>query len=190
MAHTDHRGRDEPRRGDDQGEHGEGDPRGRGAHHDFEDERDDADQQHRHRQESGDEGGVPVRDDDRLRHLPEEDAVQRDGRERDDRAERREHDQGEVEHCLSFTEIGEGRLERKREEESGQDLGARLNDAEFLENLVPVAIRTLGRTLISTVGLVIAGMRVGERGHVLILARRPHDGQGRGRMARPLFYPC
>ena len=42
---------------------------------------------------------VAVADDDRLRPLLEEDAVQGDRRERDDRAERREHDEGEVERC-------------------------------------------------------------------------------------------
>ena len=117
--------------------------------------------------------------------------MQRDRRERDDRAERREHDERQVERALAFAEFGEGGLEREREQEAGEDLRAGLHDAQLLQHLVPVAVGALGRRLVATVDPVVVGMRVARGGHVLILARpRARSASNAAARCDPRSDPC
>ena len=147
----------------------------------------DADEQHRHRDERGDQRGMAVRDDLRLRALLEEHAVQRDRRERDDRRERRQDDESEVERPLPVVQIGERGLEGQGEQEAGQDLRARLHHAKLLEHLVPVAVGALGRRLVAAVGQVVLRVGVSRGGHVFILARGARRRQADAAATRPRF---
>jgi hypothetical protein len=125
------------------------------AHDDVEDECDDADHQHRHRPQRGQQGRVAVGDDASLLAAAEQDAMQGDRGEGDDRAERRGGDEEEVEPALPVGQIAEGRLKGEGEEEAGEDLRARLQDAQLLEHLDPVAVIALGGALVPPVTHVI-----------------------------------
>ena len=139
---------------------------------DVEDERHDADDQHRHRQQRGDQGDVAVADDRRLRALLEENAMQRHGGERHDRAERRQHHEPEVDDALGS----------ERSANAGWKARASRKPVRIC---VPVwrtrsscrtsfqlrSARSVGR-LVAAVGAVILRVGIAVAGHALILVAR------------------
>jgi hypothetical protein len=81
----------------------------------------------------------------------EEEAVQGDRCEGQQGDGNGEQDQHEVDADVERRQLAEPRLERQREQERGDDLRAGLEDAELLEELVPVAVGALTRGLESSV---------------------------------------
>jgi len=86
--------------------------------------------------------------------------VHRDRRQRDDRAQSREHQKDEVEGALRIGEVTECRLECDGEEKSREDLRAGLEHAQLLEHIIPVAVGALTGRLGSPVG---PGVGAGRR---------------------------
>lgn len=75
--------------------------------------------------------------------------------EREDGGDRRESDEDDVQVALERIHVREPRLERDGEEESREDLGTGLHDAQFLQELVPVAVGTLVRGLVASVFTIV-----------------------------------
>ena len=83
------------------------------------------------------------------------------------RCERGKCDEEQIDPDLVLAEVGEPLLEHQRQEEAGQDLGAGLNNPEFLQQLRPVTIEALGLGLVATV----VGQGVLGRVHPGMMAR-------------------
>lgn len=126
-------------------------------------------QQHRQRREGGDQGSVAVAHRGRLHAQVEHRAVQGHRGEGEDGRERRQPDEDEIPGALRCGEVGECRLEREGEQEAGEDLGAGLQDAQFLEDVGPVAVGALRGALGAAVLQVVAGV-AGRGQHPRIMA--------------------
>ena len=118
-------------------------------------------------------------------------AVQDHGRETQHRRRRGEDDEHEVEGELVALELVERRLERHREQEAREDLGAGLHGAKLLQDIVPLAVETLAVGLLADLGVLAVGVgRIGVGGvhgvvggfgfvrHGRILAAAPRKLQG------------
>src|SRR5690606_18973103 len=175
---AEHDGGEDPARRGDRGERRARDPARRTADDGGEDEPHDACKQDRHDDERHDEAHVASRHDGGLRAFAEERTVRRDGRERDHGAQRTQGDEHEIERLLLGRQVAEGGLEREREQEAGEDLRARLQHAQLLQQLDPVAISPLRRRLVAARPLPVVA-------HAATLLREGRVRDGVHRAGRP-----
>jgi hypothetical protein len=144
-AHRD----DEPHRGERQRREQrdrEADPH---AEHDVGDEQHDGDHRDGRAHQAAQREPVGHVDHVVLLAHPEQDAVQRRGRDEQHGGRGRADQRGEVGGALEAGDLVEARRERHREQEREEDLHAGLDDAHLLEQLDEVAVQPLGVRLVA-----------------------------------------
>src|SRR5699024_7760817 len=95
--------------------------------------------------------------DQQLLPLPEESSVQDDECKTQRGSQARERNQDEIDGELIRIEFAEARLKCDSQQEAPNDLRAGLGDTSFLQNFVPVAVRSLKRSLLSAVFVDLYG---------------------------------
>ena len=85
----------------------------------------------------------------------EELPVQDDRREPEQRRREGEAHEHEVEHELVVVELGEARLERRRQQEAADDLRAGLHGAHLLQDVAPVAVEAFDAALVAPLAAVV-----------------------------------
>ena len=142
------------------------DERGGAVGDDVEDQQHHPGDQQADRRERGRDQPVRGRDEALLDVQAGDPSVDGDRGDHQGRGDRGEQHEGQVEPALETVQVLERLLERQRQQETGRQLGTGLHDPQLLEELVPLAVETLGLGLATVGGGTLLGHPDGVPGDV------------------------